>query len=518
LPRDDEDRVVVNQPDFRRATLPTIPFEIGSLRFRGDAQFDRVTFEDEVWFVRATFEGEVWFNDATFQDAAWFDEATFQNTAWFEETVFQNLTRFERATFKNAAMFRGTTFQGVAVFDGATFHDLAGFDSATFQQEAVFSGATFQREVRFGGMSFRHAAKFEGVTFERASQVGPLFARQVILDDAVFRARVQVESATAALCARRAQFPAGVHFRLRWASVILDEANLAAPAIIAGVPPLDPQDPNKGGFSRGHDEEEKAHRWERLPPGPPDQRWRPRLLSLRRADVAGLRLADVDLRACWFTGSHNLDRLRVEGIPQLTSPPGRWRARRLTVAEEQYWRAQRRQSRRGGWYPRACQPPASWKVEAPSAIAPVQIAAIYRELRKGREDTKDEPGAADFYYGEMEMRRHGRATPAAERLILTMYWLVAGYGLRAWRALVALTVTIGLVGVGFSQVGFHHPHPSLLVNWLYALQATVSLEGKARQLTGQLTLPGELLRVGLRLTGPVLLALALLSIRNRVKR
>jgi hypothetical protein len=33
---------------------------------------------------------------------------------------------------------------------------------------------------------------------------------------------------------------------------------------------------------------------------------------------------------------------------------------------------------------------------------------LYRALRKGREDAKDEPGAADFHYGEMEMRRHAR--------------------------------------------------------------------------------------------------------------
>ena len=41
-------------------------------------------------------------------------------------------------------------------------------------------------------------------------------------------------------------------------------------------------------------------------------------------------------------------------------------------------------------------------------LEPGQIAGLYRELRKGREDAKDEPGAADFYYGEMEMRRRAR--------------------------------------------------------------------------------------------------------------
>jgi len=42
----------------------------------------------------------------------------------------------------------------------------------------------------------------------------------------------------------------------------------------------------------------------------------------------------------------------------------------------------------------------------------------------------------------------------------------------------------------------------------------VPLEGRE----GQPTLPGELLQVGLRLTGPVLLGLALLSVLGRVKR
>lgn len=33
---------------------------------------------------------------------------------------------------------------------------------------------------------------------------------------------------------------------------------------------------------------------------------------------------------------------------------------------------------------------------------------VYRVLRKAFEDGKDEPVAADFYCGEMEMRRHER--------------------------------------------------------------------------------------------------------------
>jgi hypothetical protein len=38
-------------------------------------------------------------------------------------------------------------------------------------------------------------------------------------------------------------------------------------------------------------------------------------------------------------------------------------------------------------------------------LPPARLAVLYRQLRKAQEDAKNEPGAADFYYGEMEMRR-----------------------------------------------------------------------------------------------------------------
>ena len=87
----------------------------------------------------------------------------------------------------------------------------------------------------------------------------------------------------------------------------------------------------------------------------------------------------------------------------------------------------------------------------PEPLEPGQIAGLYRALRKGREDSKDEPGAADFYYGEMEMRRHARTTPTAEHAIIWLYWLISGYGLRALRSLAALVfvgvvATVALIG------------------------------------------------------------------------
>jgi hypothetical protein len=79
---------------------------------------------------------------------------------------------------------------------------------------------------------------------------------------------------------------------------------------------------------------------------------------------------------------------------------------------------------------------------------------LYRSLRKAEEDTKNEPGAADFYYGEMEMRRNIEDIPRAERLILQLYWLVSGYALRAWRSVATLTAIVLLAAVAFAFWGF----------------------------------------------------------------
>jgi hypothetical protein len=258
-----------------------------------------------------------------------------------------------------------------------------------------------------------------------------------------------------------------------------------------------------------------------------------------RTDVAGLRIADVDLRACRFVSAHNLDKLRIEGAPQLALPPPGWLLRRvggeglpiwrwaarLTLAEEQQWRtirqlrltsSGRRHLQLHGWYPPACRPAPELPEGPPRS--PVQLAALYRELRKGREDAKDEPGAADFYYGEMEMRRHDPTTALSERFVLWLYWLTSGYGLRGLRALACLAVIVLALAGLFHAVGFHPLQPvpprSFWSSLLYAAESTVSLNNDKVELTGW----GRTLRIVLRLTGPVLLGLTLLSVRNRVKR
>jgi Pentapeptide repeats (9 copies) len=503
-----------NRPTFRAIRLDKATFQ-------GDAGFDGATFQGDAWFAEATFQGDAGFGGATFQGDAGFDGATFQRDTGFDgatfqgdtgffEATFQRDAWFAEATFQRGAGFGGATFQGGARFDGATFQGDIRFHEVSFQRDAEFAGASFQGNAWFDGATFQRDAEFGGATFEQARQFGPFLAhRELHLDDVQFAQPVQIEASTIGVCCRRARFAGGVQFRLRWARVVLDDTDLAAPSILAGIPRL-----TSGARVTGR-EQRIAKAWQRLLAE--DISERPRLLSLRRANVAGLGLSSVELADCRFAGAHNLDRLRLEADVSFAAAPVRLRWDwRQVIAEERAWRAQR--SRR---WPSPLWPTSAWLGDEPVVLEAGQIAGLYRALRKGREDAKDEPGAADFYYGEMEMRRRARRRSGepsrgrVERAILTAYWLVSGYGLRAWRALAWLLVAVMVATIGLRTVGFTHDRHPWSSAFLYTAGAVTHLVNPP---DGLLTEPGQAIRIAIGLLGPLLLGLALLAVRGRVKR
>jgi hypothetical protein len=170
---------------------------------------------------------------------------------------------------------------------------------------------------------------------------------------------------------------------------------------------------------------------------------------------------------------------------------------------------------------------------------PSDIAETYRQLRKGREDAKDAPGAADFYYGEMEMRRKAAPLFSGEKFLLFFYWALSGYGLRASRSLVALLLVVLMCMYGMASRGYCDPGDPFgdagKVNCsspagahVPSRQEVISLSnvsfvaGTAITVIGtpgaKLTAEGHGIRLLLRIAGPLLLALSLIAIRNRVKR
>jgi uncharacterized protein YjbI with pentapeptide repeats len=538
---------ILHSAKFDRAT-----FQGGAgflvVTFKDTASFDQVRFEDAASFHGATFEGSARFDKAAFGSEAEFGGATFKGDASFSKPTFVGASRlgklmdklmgvrrgkmvayrptgfrtfvgtftddtaatfkgnaqFDRATFEGTAGFAEVTFGGEAGFGGVTFGGEAGFGGAIFKGNAEFQEATFKADARVAA-TFEGRARFDGATFEAARDIGPLVAwRGLSLDRVTFQQPVQIEASAAAVCFRSARFQDRTQLRLRWAQVVLDDADFAGPSLLTIATVTE---------SLSLRERRIAKAWQRLPDPRSKQ---PRLLSLRRANVANLTVANVDLSDCRFEGAHNLDKLRLGADTALATAPRRplqW-DRRSVIAEERAWRAEHSHRWLTPTWPTWLQ---TRRQGRPAPLPARDIAGLYRALRKGREDAKDEPGAADFYYGEMEMRRHAAPRFSVERAVLTLYWLVSGYALRAWRALVALTAVL-VVAAWLLAYRHGFADSQAMTFWgafRYSGRTAIGLLPKDQPM---LTPWGDVLQITVRVTVPVLLGLAILSIRGRVKR
>jgi uncharacterized protein YjbI with pentapeptide repeats len=567
--------------------------------FTGNTGFDRATFTGDAWFGSTTFTGKASFYGATFTGDAWFAGATFTN-AWFTGATFADDARFTGATFTGDTWFRGATFTSDARFDGATFTGNAGFTGANFTGgSAWFTGATFTGDATFNGTTFTGDAGFRGATFTRdanfsgaladaydfsgaqfyATDPGPWVARRLSLKGSVFSVRAKVGVAAAKVDCGRLQAREGVHLLVRGGAVNLEDAEFLRRSILAhsGSEPAVPERVNLGerpeGFNDLTPAEQAPRRANetafRLAQQLADElRPKTHVGSLRRATAGDLMLSGVGLEDCAFAGAHGLDKLRIDATCSFQRPPA-WPSRtwrlftgRQVIFEEAQWR----QVHTRGWAPTFTTPAASAKPSDPVPTA-LEIAGIYRDLRKGLEDAKDEPGAADFYYGEMEMRRlaarglghkrndtgdraKGRRPSWTERRLLDAYWAISGYGLRAWRALTALTILlVGCAALFTMPVFAHLPAPPQVASVNLATGAiryapitqprgetgtTAAVPfGTSLKFTStesltlirssgtpvlETTSAGTVLDIALRLLAPLLLGLALLAVRGRIKR
>ncbi|WP_314247400.1 pentapeptide repeat-containing protein [Streptomyces kutzneri] len=498
--------------------------------FSGDAGFGGALFVGDARFGKAAFARSADFRGVTFSGEAWFGRATFSGSARFSSAALAGSARFDATKFSGEAAFHRTAFSGGARFVGAVFSDSADFSGAVFSGEAAFRRAAFSGGAVFGAAAFSAGASFSGATFDTLSRLGPLACQgELDLSGARFGGPVAIEAATASFSCVRTRWDSTATLRLRYATVDLTDAVFEYPLSVATRPSVFMYD------GRPVDESGLAGR-------DPSAR----ITSLTGVDAAHLALTDVDLSSCRLTGTFHLDQLRLEGRCAFAAAPTglhrhgtfptRWTQRR-SLAEEHHWRAATGST---GWTPA----PAGTSPQQPAALAPV-----YRQLRKSLEDAKNEPDAADFYYGEMEMRRHDGDRPRSERALLTLYWALSGYGLRASRALAwllgAMTATVlimtlwgipendpqavttgQLTGQNIS-LSTENPTP---VNPSGPLRTRVTSQRWEKSLrivvnsvvfrsSGQhLTTTGTYTEMASRLTEPVLLGLAVLAVRGRVKR
>ncbi|MFC9483628.1 pentapeptide repeat-containing protein [Streptomyces griseus] len=504
--------------------------QFSGVEIRGNAQFDGAKIGGHAQFARAVIGGYAWFVRAEIGRDAQFPRAQIGGDTWFASASVGGNIQFGGATLGGDTAFRGAAIVGDAQFVGAAFASDATFRKATIGGHAGFGGVTFGGDARFGGVMIAGDATFCRVVFEHVATVGPLVCAGALdLTEAVFGTAVTIEAAASTVSCRRTRWASTAVLRLRHATVDLSDAVLEYPVSITAQAKSFTQD--------GQEIPELGLMEPRV-----------RAASLRGVDAAHLVLTDVDLTDCLFAGTVHLDQLRLDGLYAFaTTPTGlRWRGLvpvrwtpRRTLAEEHHWRATC-PTRAGGWIP------------APDGEVPLQPAAlapVYRQLRKAFEDGKHEPGAADFYYGEMEMRRHAHDIPRSERALLTTYWALSGYGLRASRSLgwlmggMAATVLVmmlwglpkddpklrstgTLTGRSLTlttdrpePVNPDGPYHERLSTKRFEKSLRVVINSVVFRSSGQdLTTVGTYTEMASRLAEPALLGLAVLAVRGRVKR
>ncbi|MEV7887524.1 pentapeptide repeat-containing protein [Streptomyces sp. NPDC002817] len=334
----------------------------------GNTGFHEAQFSSPAEFSGAQFSGHADFGGAQFSSPAWFDGAQFSGHAWFNWAQFSSR----------------------AQFDGAQFSSLTWFSKAQFGH-ADFGGAQFSSPAWFDGAQFSGHADFFGAQFRVMSLFGPVVCGQKVdLSSAVFEVPVTLEIAAREVRCVRTRFESTAIVRLRYARTDLSHAVLSSLVAVTAHP-----------TSLAVDESLLA--------GPAHVR----VASVQGVDAANLVLTDTDLTDCLFTGAFHLDQLRLEGRCTFAPVPiglhhrGLWPVRwtrRRTLAEEHHWRAH--SAGQSAPAPSQAPSPRAWRTGPhhpdPDLTAdPEDVAATYRQLRKAFEDGKNEPGAADFYYGEM---------------------------------------------------------------------------------------------------------------------
>ncbi|WP_156081298.1 pentapeptide repeat-containing protein [Amycolatopsis vancoresmycina] len=511
--------------------------------FAGNTYFDGTSSTRRLYLAGATFLGDVHFfgtdDELAFAREADFTDARFLGNTYFNKIAFTDDVIFNGTAFEGRVYFNNSTFPGFTQFFDVTFKDHTYFDESKIEH-GDFTGAVFTRDIHFGDTKFTSATfaeatfvkgahfgdveatrlSFDNATFEDLQRLGPLRGDRVSMNRATFKNPVAIEAAPTYLSCVGTRFTGGAELRVRRSRVDLAEAFFGSASSLST---------SSTGFSVDDYHPYIDHR--------------PVLMSLRSTDVSELALSDVDLQWCRFAGAHHLDKLRIDGLSPFRKPPaGRWRTSRQVLFEEHLWRAERRPQ--AGW-----QNSAPWDGRGfpPDEVSAERLAAVYRSLRKALEDGKNEAGAGDFYYGEQEARRHGSTASRVEKTILWTYWLVSGYGQRASRALAALLLLIavatalligfGLPGPGPAAQSTTTTAPGRTVTTTVDLPAqlppagqrwTWSRAGDATRIAlgavvfrdaGQkLTTAGTWVVMVARFFGPVLLALAALAIRARVKR
>jgi hypothetical protein len=443
--------------------------------------------------------------------------------------VFKHI-EFKNCSFKAHLIARYGFFNGGAIScNGSTFNEDFDLSFSTVERTSFgFQGCTFERAVNLDGLSgaihleksnvrgnltCRNAKAFlimngcelhgaldlthselvalhgERLVVHSTIQLGHCAIPHLYLQRSTFNSRVHIDVMSAEIDLTGAVMKEGGLLLIEKAKVRLDQLSLGGPLRVSG----------------------KVNSREQ----------QPEILSLLNSDAGQMSLSRVNLTRCSLVGAHGLGSIDIESTVTFSRAP-RWAGSRRFIADEYAWRSGAGKLLRLGWkldgvhvgveLPRPVRGSAQPVLLTP--LDPTQVESLYRELRRGLEMKSDMPGAADFYFGEMEMRRWGGSRSSPERILVWCYWCLSGYGLRPGRALLAWLVLISAGTAGLLAFAMQPDRADVSEALLIAVRASIPGFASASHLSQA----GQWIETGIRVVGVVLVALFLLSTRSMVMR
>jgi len=483
-----------------------------SFGFPGNTNFYEATFIERAIFSHATFAGGAEFLRAKFALGAYFEGSRFMGKAdftWAEVTegAYFEGSRFIAAASFNAAKimgrsaltdtevlllaaepertYRGTKFVtfevapaaadfthvefvGAADFAFADFIGGANFRDSKFAGGAKFLRAKFTFAADFSHANFTEGADFHGAKFNEGARAyfrGAEFTFAADFRDANFTEGADFNSA---------KFNEGANFEDAELphEVDFSNAKLLGPTLFACAKEI-------GDIFAGA---------------------KVNFMQVTIDPLDALTFHNADLQQCRFQGT-DMRKVEITCVSWCKLSTGFRIGTRFGVYDE-IARLEEDETR-------------PWS----------DVERLYRELRQNYEDRKDYERAGDFHYGEKELLRKNPETPRVLRFLLTLYWLVSGYGELYLRPVIWATGLIVVCAVLYLALGLYPKNGGPALSWTSGWDWLESTLYSFRVMT--LLKPDDFVPDGLAakflnaiqsILGPIILGLFALAVRQRLKR
>jgi len=495
--------------DFSSATFTGVNFQgakffggvsFDNATFTGAADFQEIVFQEKANFHEATFTEEANFKGAKFHDHASFDSAKFSKDAIFYEATFDGISEFSFAKFDKEANFNLSKFIGKAHFGGnTTFTENASFQGVEFNEEAIFNGATFSKRAFFLLARFGKITSFDRVTFQ---------------EDVIFHHATFSEGAIFFFVT----FGKEASFNF---AIFIGEASFAK-TIFSRAADFGSTTFNKGGnfsgvlFKEGKSNFSFGKFFDRsLFIGSKDDKEKNiQIFKNIKVDFRNVVMSppnaiifrDADLSQCLFQGTR-VDKIEFTNV-KWAMIPGKLGYSRTGIYDEKISLDSIKSTKKS-------------KKKDKENLDWEHIERVYRDLKVNHIETGDHERAGDFHYGEKEVRRRNPSTPLMHRFFLNLYRILSGYGERylrplAWAFFVLISGTIGYLAFGIGMAdGLSLGIKDWFTVLLYSLQVMTLLRPTELEPIG---VTSTAIKVFQSISGPIILGLFALALRQRLKR